>query len=97
MLFKKKAVSYDNKPAIDYLAEIEKRAMPKVLFISGAENNIFPGSNKTTFEHLLKTKHAGQVSYQEFSNYGHQDVFMGQYCHTEVFPHFIKFMKENEA
>jgi triacylglycerol lipase/cholesterol oxidase len=98
MLFKKRAVSYDSKkPSIDYLVEIEKQNLPKVLFISGQENNIFPGSNKATYEHLLKTKHAGQVSYREFPEYGHQDVFMGQYCHTETFPHFVKFMKENET
>jgi len=95
MLFKKKAVSY--KGDTDYLAELEKRPMPRTLFVSGSENNIFPGSNKVTYEHLLKTQHARQVSYQEFSEYGHQDVFMGQYCHKEVFPKFLQFMNDSEA
>ncbi len=98
MLFAKRSVSYDRKsPKVDYFESIQQRQIPKILFISGTENNIFPGSNKRTFEELSKTTHASRVSYEEFPNYGHQDVFMGQYCHTEVFPKLISFLKENGA
>ncbi|MGZ3842374.1 MAG: alpha/beta hydrolase, partial [Bdellovibrio sp.] len=91
MLFNKASVSYDSK--INYLAEIEKVKLPPLLLLSGSDNNIFPGSNKKTFQHLQKTKHSEKVHYLEFPDYGHQDVLMGQYCHTEVFPQLISFLK----
>ncbi|XGC79616.1 alpha/beta fold hydrolase [Bdellovibrio bacteriovorus] len=90
MLFAKAAVSFDRK--INYLDEAKKRQMPKILLISGSENRIFPGSNKESYEKLKE--HVPHIRYLEFPQYGHQDVFMGQYCHREVFPSLIEFLKE---
>ncbi|MFS4458405.1 alpha/beta hydrolase [Bdellovibrio sp. HCB2-146] len=97
MLFAKASISYESKNRVNYLHELEKRSAPPMLFISGAENNIFPGSNKLTYETLKRGVHSSKVDYVEFENYGHQDVFMGQYCHTEVFPRLIQFLKEKSA
>ncbi len=95
MLLAKASVSFSDKRPMNYLEEMKKRDMPPTLFISGKENNIFPDSNKKTFEILKTTKNALRVQYKEFSNYGHQDVFMGQYCHEEVFPHLVEFLKQH--
>lgn len=90
MLFAKAAVSFDKK--VNYLEEAKKRNLPAILLISGSENHIFPGSNKESYEKLKG--HAANIRYLEFPHYGHQDVFMGQYCHREVFPSLIQFLKE---
>lgn len=95
MLFAKASVSFDKKT--NYLNECQKIKMPPTLFISGSENNIFPGSNKTTYEALKKGPNASQVHYLEFSGYGHQDTFMGQYCHIEVFPKLLEFLNKQKA
>lgn len=95
MLFKGAAVSYKSEPQINYLNEISHTEVPPLLLMSGKENNIFPGANKKTFEHLQKTKHASKIEYIEFPEYGHQDVLMGQYCHVEVFPKIISFLKKH--
>ena len=95
MLFAKASVSFDKK--INYLEECKKKQLPPTLFISGSDNNIFPGSNKQTFEALNEGKNAGRVQYLEFANYGHQDTFMGQYSHIEVFPQLLAFLKKHEV
>ncbi|KYG69541.1 esterase [Bdellovibrio bacteriovorus] len=95
MLLAKASISFDSKT--NYLEEMKKRDMPPTLLISGAENHIFPNSNKTTYEILSQTKNASKVSYKEFTNYGHQDIFMGQYCHNEVFPELIEFLKQHSG
>ncbi|WP_374077891.1 alpha/beta hydrolase [Bdellovibrio bacteriovorus] len=92
MLFAKASVSFNGK--INYLEEMKKREMPPTLFISGVDNHIFPESNKQTYEVLKNTANARKVQYKEFANYGHQDVFMGQYSHTEVFPQLVEFLKQ---
>ncbi|MGZ3773608.1 MAG: alpha/beta fold hydrolase [Pseudobdellovibrionaceae bacterium] len=94
MLFKGASVSYNSDNEINYLDEIKKRTLPPTLLMSGAENNIFPGSNKKTYEALQNSQHSEKVQYVEFPEYGHQDVLMGQYCHIEVFPKIISFLKQ---
>ncbi len=96
MLFKKAAVSYDSKKPLNYLEEIRNReTLPPILLMSGGENNIFPGSNKRTYELMQATPHAKKFNYVEFPEYGHQDVLMGQYCHIEVFPKILSFLQEH--
>lgn len=92
MLFAKASVSFNGR--INYLEEMKKREMPPTLFISGTDNHIFPESNKLTYETLKSTPNAAKVQYKEFTNYGHQDVFMGQYSHTEVFPELVEFLRQ---
>ncbi|WP_413295370.1 alpha/beta hydrolase [Bdellovibrio sp. HCB185ZH] len=95
MLFAKASVSFDKSK--NYLEECQKQDMPPTLFISGAENNIFPGSNKMTYEALKKGKNGAAVEYLEVPGYGHQDTFMGQYAHIEVFPKILAFLKKQKA
>lgn len=96
MLFAKASVSYESKNRVNYLEEMKKkRDLPPILLMSGSENNIFPGSNKETYEHLRQS--SSRVEYLELPHYGHQDVFMGQYCHIEVFPKILAFLKKQEA
>jgi triacylglycerol lipase/cholesterol oxidase len=93
MVLNKSAISYDrSRPGVDYLEEARSKKWPKVLLISGADNHIFPNSNKVTYEML---KGLGSFSYEEFPNYGHQDIFMGQYSHIEIFPKLVDFIKRN--
>ncbi|MEK2644363.1 alpha/beta fold hydrolase [Bdellovibrio sp. BCCA] len=95
MLLAKASVSWDGK--INYLEEMKKRDLPPTLLVSGSENHIFPESNKMTYEILKNTKNAARIQYKEFTNYGHQDVFMGQYSHTEVFPQLVEFLKQQAS
>lgn len=95
MLLHKASVSWDERTPINYLEEMMKRDLPPTLLISGTENQIFPGSNKKTYDILSATKNGLKVRYQEFAQYGHQDVFMGQYCHEEVFPALVEFLREH--
>lgn len=92
MLFAKASVSFDKKT--NYLEKCQNQELPPILFISGSENNIFPGSNKMTYEALKNGKNSTRVRYIEFPGYGHQDTFMGQYSHIEVFPQLLAFLKE---
>lgn len=93
MLRAKAAVSYDMSK--NYLEDMKHREMPPTLLISGSKNQIFPDSNKKTFQILRQTRNADRLQYREFPDYGHQDVFMGQYCHLEVFPELIRFLKQH--
>lgn len=93
MLLARHSLSFDGQ--INYLEKMKMREMPPTLLISGGDNHIFPGSNKKTYEELRTTKNADRVQYREFAQYGHQDVFMGQYCHTEVFPQLVEFLKQH--
>ncbi|MNL12611.1 hypothetical protein D3C87_1334830 [compost metagenome] len=91
MLLEKESISWDGNT--NYLEEIQKRDLPPTLLVSGSENQIFPGSNRLTHERLGAGPHADKVQYQEFAQYGHQDIFMGQFSHTEVFPKILEFLK----
>lgn len=95
MLFAKASVSFDKSK--NYLEECKNMTMPPTLFLSGAENNIFPGSNKMTYEALKTSKNAERVEYLEVPGYGHQDTFMGQYSHIEVFPKILSFLNKQKA
>lgn len=95
MLLKKAAVSYDSR-SFNYLEEMKKQEnLPPVLLMSGSENNIFPGSNRKTYDLLKETPQGQKFHYVEFPEYGHQDVLMGQYCHIEVFPKILAFLEEH--
>ncbi|WP_374001328.1 alpha/beta fold hydrolase [Bdellovibrio bacteriovorus] len=95
MLLQKKSVSWDGK--INYLEEMKTRALPPTLLISGEENHIFPQSNKVTYEALQKTPNGPRVQYREYPHYGHQDIFMGQFCDKEVFPELVQFLKQHSS
>lgn len=76
---------------------MKTRALPPTLLISGEENHIFPQSNKMTYEALQKTPNGPRVQYREYPHYGHQDIFMGQFCDKEVFPELVQFLKQHSS
>jgi len=75
-----------------YIDNISAVRVPTLL-LSGERNNIFPGSNKLTYE---RTRAAGSTSfeYREFPGYGHQDLMMGKACDEDVFPTIVDFLRQ---
>ena len=93
-------MSYDKylngeKLPLSYAKMGEDNLSIPTLFVSGDKNLIFPGSNKVTFDFLKSSKNRVLFTYQEFPNYGHQDVFMGKNSYKDIFPTFLKFIKEH--
>ena len=74
-----------------YIDNVRDVKVPTLL-MSGQFNNIFPGSNKLTFE---RARAAGNSSmrYREFADYGHQDLLMGKSCDEDVFPAIADFLR----
>lgn len=90
----KAGVSISEDGRTNYFDAATRRDLPPILLISGADNRIFPGSNKKTFEALKQSAPNADVRYLEIPLYGHQDIFMGQYCEDEVFPHIGAFLRQ---
>jgi hypothetical protein len=80
-----------------YLDAFCQKKQPRLLLISGRENHIFPGANRTLYEELRKKASNLPVQYWEIPGYGHQDIFMGQHAARDVFPGILKFLKGQEA
>lgn len=95
MLFAKASVSFDKSK--NYLELCKSMSLPPMLLLSGSENNIFPGSNKLTFESLQEGVNGRAVEYIEIPGYGHQDTFMGQYAHLDVFPKILNFLNKQRT
>ncbi len=81
---------YDSLPN-NYL-EHAKRVQTPILFISGTNNRVFPGSNKVTYDTLTSLNSGNHYEYKEFEGYGHQDVFMGKSNDQDVFPALTEFL-----
>lgn len=99
MLKKNQAVSFSDKGVYselprNYFEAVTPELLPRTLFVSGGDNKIFPQSNKLSFEELKKKHPSMDISYQEYKAYGHQDTLMGMKCSNEIFPKFVKFLKE---
>lgn len=71
----------------------EVRNLPPILLVEGDKNNIFPHSNKKTFELLKNVVPNADIKFHEFKEYGHQDIFIGKNCAEDIFPTFIDFLK----
>lgn len=78
-----------------YLQAAAKRDLPPLLLMSGTDNHIFPGSNQATALRLKTLNPALDVNYLPIPGYGHQDVFMGQSVHVDVFPHLLEFLRRH--
>lgn len=74
-----------------YIDNVGEVVVPTLL-LSGERNHIFPGSNKLTAQRIAQ-KGIGGYEYHEIPDYGHQDVFMGKDCDTEVFPLIRQFLQ----
>jgi hypothetical protein len=78
----------------EYLKNAAEMKTP-VLFVSGDTNREFPGSNKKTFETLNKLNPGNANDFHEFPDYSHQDVFMGENVHLEIFPKFLEWLRRH--
>ncbi len=87
-----KGEKYANLPT-KYIDNASKVQVPTLL-MSGDRNNIFPGSNRLTYERL-RAKGLDGYEYRELAGYGHQDVFMGKSSCEDVFPIVYDFLRRN--
>lgn len=95
------AVKYEKgNPKYDRLPDnyFERAAEMKtpVLFMTGKENRVFADSNiecHRRLEEIVPGRHELLV----IPGYGHQDVFMGNNVHRDVFPHFLRFLNEHRT
>ncbi len=78
-----------------YIDNVGEVTVPTLL-LAGRHNHIFPGANKLTHE-LITHKGVAGYEYREFPDYGHQDVFMGKDCDTEIFPAVLAFLDRVSA
>jgi cholesterol oxidase len=83
---------YDRLPN-DYLEHAAEIQTP-VLFMTGANNQVFTDSN-TVCHQILERLAPGRHELHVFPNYGHQDVFMGKDCHVDIFPRLLEFMNKH--
>jgi pimeloyl-ACP methyl ester carboxylesterase len=78
-----------------YIDNVRDVKVPTLL-MSGQYNDIFPGSNRLTYQRA-RAAGAAHFRYREFADYGHQDLLMGKDCHTDVFPVIADFLREAAA
>ena len=79
----------------DYLADAAAVETP-VLFMTGETNRVFTDSNircHKALEAIVPGRHELAI----FPRYGHQDVFMGNRVHEEVFPRLLTFLQAHRA
>lgn len=85
---------YDALPD-DYLAAAGDIDVP-TLFCTGTNNQVFTNSNILAYE-TMEEKAPGRHELATFEEYGHQDVFMGENVHRDIFPTLIDFMKSHQS
>lgn len=97
MILAGSAVPYIGHRALpnNYLDTIANMDLPPIKLCSGRENRIFPNSNLVSYEELKQISPRANIQYQEFRDYGHQDIFIGRASYQDVFPSFLKFIQEN--
>ncbi|GII04626.1 alpha/beta fold hydrolase [Planobispora takensis] len=83
---------YDALPR-DYLADAASIDTP-MLLTTGDRNHVFADSNVVCHERLQAVA-PGRHELAVFPGYGHQDIFMGQHAHLDVFPYMIDFLKRH--
>lgn len=86
--------TYKSLPS-DYFAGAAELKTP-VLFMTGETNNVFRDSNircHREVEAIVPGRHELVV----FPRYGHQDVFMGNRVHEDVFPRLLQFLVKNRS
>jgi cholesterol oxidase len=64
--------------------------------MTGETNRVFTDSNIRTHRELEKTV-PGRHELVIFPRYGHQDVFMGNRVHNDIFPRLLQFLDRNRA
>lgn len=76
----------------DYLAGAAAIDTP-CLFMTGDTNRVFTDSN-IHCHRALEAVVPGRHQLAIFEGYGHQDVFMGNRVHEDIFPRLIDFLRE---
>jgi len=74
----------------DYLQHAAEITTP-VLLVTGTENHVFKDSN-IVCHRKLEALAPGRHRLECIEGYGHQDVFMGERVHEDVFPRFLSFL-----
>ena len=97
MIMAGEAVPYEAHPDLpmNYLSTLGAMKLPPIFLCSGSENKIFPGSNLQSYKKLKSISPSAPISYKEFQGYGHQDIFIGRAAHQDIFPSFLKFIRDN--
>ncbi|MGH8908743.1 MAG: alpha/beta fold hydrolase [Egibacteraceae bacterium] len=79
----------------DYLARAPQITTPTLL-VTGDRNHVFTDSNIACHRHLDQAT-PGRHRLHVFPGYGHQDVFMGKDCATDVFPAMLSFLTQHRV
>lgn len=79
----------------DYFANAAAVDTP-VLLMTGETNRVFTDSNIRTHRELEKVV-PGRHELAIFPRYGHQDVFMGNRVHDDIFPRLLQFLDKHRA
>lgn len=98
---KNTAVKYNPKDARlkalpdDYFTYAREIETP-VLLMTGGENRVFADSN-IECHRRLELLVPGRHSLKVIPRYGHQDVFMGNRVHEDVFPWILEFINQHKT
>jgi cholesterol oxidase len=69
-----------------YMPHLHRLAFP-ILFIAGAENQIFyPATSERTYRVLCDRNGSGFYQRQVFPGYAHMDCFVGKTASSDIFP-----------
>lgn len=77
--------------------EAASKHLPPCLFIAGSKNKVFPQSNKSSYQELLAKNPKLDISFKEFANYGHQDIYMGRHAAVDIFPSILDFLNRHKG
>lgn len=79
----------------DYFAKAKDIRTP-VMLMTGDTNHVFTDSNIRCHRELEKVV-PGRHELAIFPRYGHQDVFMGNRVHEDIFPRLLQFLDRHRA
>jgi pimeloyl-ACP methyl ester carboxylesterase len=79
----------------DYFAGADRMPTP-VLLMTGETNRVFSDSN-IHCHRALEARAPGRHELAIFPRYGHQDVFMGKACASDIFPKIVGFLDRNRG
>jgi len=87
----------------DYLeSALQGNLNTPVLMVTGRKNGVFYDSNIILYNKLQQAKKEGKnfikSDYQlkVYEPYGHQDPFMGERVHIDIFPSFLQYMTKHQ-
>ncbi len=84
------------KPLPNHYFEYAREIETPVLFMTGENNFVFTDSNILCHQRLEKIV-PGRHELHVFPGYGHQDVFMGDKVHQDIFPRLLQFLQKHRG